>query len=206
MTAPVSRVVAVGQLVQAVDHNDLRADVLTNHQHVPGGTEGGIIAHTSLSAIGTNTHAAIDTHIAATNGAHGKKATTEYIAGAWLGDYTILAWNQIVVAPGVSLYGGVAPNGALRLAPITPSADHVTFPIMPNSSGVAQVEMANTNYIVLVTQTTVWVGGPGQEEFASWKIETKNPTNFIMSVGSDAVNDIYKLGFDIVVIGVPKRT
>lgn len=38
---------------------------ITAHDHLGG--DGGTIAHTSLSAIGTNTHAQIDTHIAATN-------------------------------------------------------------------------------------------------------------------------------------------
>lgn len=47
-----------------------------NHDHSDA-TNGGTVSHTSLTDIGTNTHAAIDTHIA-TNEAHGSNG---YIAG-----------------------------------------------------------------------------------------------------------------------------
>jgi hypothetical protein len=41
-----------------------------NHTHA-GATTGGTIAHTALTSIGTNTHAQIDTHMAATSAVHG---------------------------------------------------------------------------------------------------------------------------------------
>jgi hypothetical protein len=105
-----------------------------NHTHSAAGATGGIVDHVNLANKGTNTHAIIDTHIAAST-AHG---TTGAIVGTTDGQ---VLTNKTLTTPYIStIYGGSAAN------------DDITI------EGTSNVTKTNSYVIIQPTSGNVGIG------------------------------------------------
>lgn len=109
------------------------------HTHVDGG-EGGQIAHTSLTSIGTNTHDQIDTHIAATTG-HGA-------TGAVVGTTnTQTLTNKTLTDPLIStVYGGSAANGDIDIRGTSSATKTTSYVKIQADGGKTVVGGSDTDY------------------------------------------------------------
>lgn len=184
-----SRNVAPSASATATDYNNLRADVLSNHDH--DGTEGARVNHSDLthpnSYSPSNTHQAIDTHMGASQNVH-TLAATEYVMGAWSGHHTVVAFKSTICYPG----GG----GLTASIPIT-GGRVVTIPL--------PTTLANTNYFVAMSFGNA--GGGGVHGMVVADVLSKTTSSFTVNLIAVAQgNDITSCYADVIVVGTPVRS
>lgn len=183
----ISRNLASGETVEAVDHNRLRSDVVdsvSGHDH--DGTNSKVVQHANLKFENgyspSNVHKDIDDHISANSGVHGKSAD-EFIAGIVGGDMVMIPFtHNFYPETGEYISPGQWVNNYEITLPVT---------------------MANTDYFIFMD---TWTDHGSGVHALEWYVNSKTTTSFTIQVGvySEGMYTVQsgKMNFAVLIIGV----